>query len=185
VTFDPAQLETLAAVVERLRAAGEAEGPDPEHEIIGPESAPRERLQPVRSAAAPPPRAVASGTGDRIQQALKGTRDERAAILRDMNSKAVHQYVLRNPGLQLDEVTAMAKNATFSSEFLNAIAERQEWASRPEIALALVRNPKTPIPVAVRLLASVSANDLRQLAKDGHTRAPIQQAARKRLAGTG
>ena len=116
----------------------------------------------------------------KIALALHGNKDERAAILRDLN-KLFHPYVLRNPNLQLDEVLAMAKMTTLSAEVLKTIAERREWMARPEIALALVRNPKCPAPVAVKLLGNVSPADLRQLAKDTKTRPAIQQAARKKI----
>lgn len=118
----------------------------------------------------------------RISLALRGARDERTAILRD-NVPQLHGYVLRNPGLQLDEVTAIAKMRTVTPQLLQQIADRREWAQRPEIAIALVRNPKTPVGVAVRLLEHVTAADLRQLAKDTNTRTPIQHAARRKVIG--
>lgn len=117
---------------------------------------------------------------EKIQIALHGSKDERGMVLRDIN-KTVHPYVLRNPNLGLDEVVAMAKMATVSPELLKQIAERREWVTRPEIAIALVRNPKMPAPLAIRLLDHVSPSDLRQLAKDTRTRPPIQQAARKKV----
>ncbi|MBI2395728.1 MAG: hypothetical protein HYV09_39550 [Deltaproteobacteria bacterium] len=139
---------------------------DPEHSIV---------------TAATRPSSESAG-GDRVTQALRGSRDERMAILRE-NNPALHAHVLRNPGLQLDEVSAFAKLRTVTPEFLKQIADRREWAQRPEIAIALVRNPKTPVNVAIKLLDFVGAAELRQLAKDQHTRAPIQQAARKKVIG--
>ena len=70
-----------------------------------------------------------------------------------------------------------------SPDLLLALANRREWASRPEVAVALARNPKLPPMIAVRLLEYVSAQDLRFLAKDPHARPPIQQAARKKVLG--
>ena len=120
----------------------------------------------------------------KIQQALHGNRDDRARILRDTN-RLLHPYVLRNPQLGLDEVLAMAKMSTLSPDMLGNIAAEPDWAQRPDIAIALVRNPKTPTPAAVRLLDHVSAADIRQLAKDTRTRPAVQQAARKKLFGSG
>lgn len=128
------------------------------------------------------PGASGPGEADKINRALRGSRDERAAILREANP-SLHSHVLRNPGLQLDELAAFAKLRTVTPEFLKQIADRREWAQRPEIALALVRNPKTPVNVAIKLLDYVGAAELRQLAKDTHTRTPIQHAARKKVLG--
>jgi len=118
----------------------------------------------------------------KVTVALRGNRDERGALLRE-NNPALHAHVLKNPGVQLDEIAAFAKLRTVTPEFLKLIADRREWAQRPEIALALVRNPKTPVNVALRLLDYVGVAELRQLAKDQHTRTPIQQAARKKVVG--
>lgn len=128
------------------------------------------------------PRNVALEAAQKMILALRGDRDDRAASLRE-NNPALHSQVLKNPGLQLDEVAAIAKMRTVTPDLLKQIADRREWAQRPEIAISLVRNPKTPIPVAVRLLDHVPATELRQLAKDQHTRSAIQHAARKKVIG--
>jgi hypothetical protein len=117
---------------------------------------------------------------DRIQLALRGDREQRLAILRDRH-RAVHVYVLRNPGLTFDEIVAIARMPTVAPEVLTQIAERREWGQKPDVAMALIRNPATPTPVAVRLIDFVSETDLRLLAKDTRTREPIQRAARKKL----
>jgi hypothetical protein len=190
LAFDGAALEAIAPLVEAARAAGEAEGDEPAHGLgdaprePAPEAAaPSERLATSRAAREPmdlQKRLSQMTSQEKIQLALKGSRDERQAILRDVN-KTVHAHVLKNPSIQLDEVSQMAKMSTVSPDLLAAIAQRREWAGRPEIASALVRNPKTPIPTAIKLLENLSLNELRILAKDSHTRAPIQAAARKRL----
>jgi hypothetical protein len=164
VTF-PSSPE-LAELVAAARASSIAGGPS-EH-AWGDEEA---------SAAA-----AFKGAQGKIAHALRGNRDERTTILREGNP-TLQGYVLRNPSLQLDEVAAMAKMRTVTPELLKQIADKREWASRPEIAVALVRNPKTPVGIAIRLLDHVPPAELRQLAKDQHTRAPIQQAARKKVVG--
>jgi hypothetical protein len=118
----------------------------------------------------------------KVTLALRGSRDDRMAILRE-NNPTLHSHVLKNPGLQLDELSAIAKMRTVTPELLKQIADRREWAQRPEIAIALVRNPKTPVNVAIKLLDYVGAPELRQLAKDQHARTPIQHAARKKVVG--
>jgi hypothetical protein len=119
-------------------------------------------------------------TLEKIQRALKGDRDERMAVLRDIN-RTLHVHVLRNPGITIDEIATMAKMTTISVDALRQIADRKEWGQRPEIAIALVRNPTVPPPVAIRLLDHVSQAELRQLAKDSRTREPIQKAARRKV----
>lgn len=139
---------------------------------------------PAPEAATPPARSAAahaeSTAAQKIQLALTGNRDERTAVLRDVN-KSAHVHVLRNPGLQADEVLGIAKMTNVSPDLLLGIANRREWAGRPEIAVALIRNPKIPPVTAVKLLDYVTPDQLRQLAKDPHARPPVQAAARKRV----
>jgi hypothetical protein len=174
VAFDPAP---LAAAVAAARAGRQAP--------VAPVAAVAAAALVATEASKPGLRPAASpgiDTASKINQALHGNKDDRMRIIRDLN-KMLHGYVLRNPGLGLDEVLAMAKNSTLAPDLLGNIADRREWAQRPDIAIALVRNPKTPVAAAIRLLEFVSAGDLRQLAKDTHTRPAVQQAARKKVIG--
>ena len=138
-----------------------------------------------------------AGAGDGVQQnsarqllaqlspsqkmslALKAGRAERHHLLRD-NNKVLHAYVLRNPHLGLDEVQAAAKLNSLSPEALKAIGDHPEWGQNSVICAALVRNPKTPMAIALRLLPRVPLNDLRAIAK-GAGRQQVVLAARKLL----
>ena len=139
-----------------------------------------------------------AGAGDGVQQnsarqllaqlspsqkmslALKAGRAERHHLLRD-NNKVLHAYVLRNPRIGIDEVQAAAKLNSLSPEALKAIGDHPEWGQNSVICAALVRNPKTPMAIALRLLPRVPLNDLRAIAK-GAGRQQIVLAARKLLA---
>jgi hypothetical protein len=123
-----------------------------------------------------------ASVAQKSQIALHGDRTQRMAILRDTN-KTLHGYVLRNPNLQLEEVSWIARQATMSAEVLTQIANRREWIAKPEIVASLVRNPKTPIPLAVKLLELVAPAELRLLAKQTNVRDAVQRAARKKLLG--
>ncbi len=161
----------LLAAVEEARGAGESAGDPPIHSVISGE----QRAEPAESA-------NPSGPAARIHAALHGNKEERTRILRG-GDRRLHHYVLRNPGLGIDEVTSIAKMATVTPDLLKVIAERPEWIGRPEIALALVRNPKTPTPLAIRMLKHVSSAELRRLAKSNSARMQILRAARKMVVG--
>ena len=160
----PAALDELAA---RLRE------PEPEPEA---EAAAGEGLQ-QNSARQRIAQLTAS---QKMALALSGGREERHHLLRD-NNKVLHAYVLRNPHLGLDEVQAAAKLNSLSPEALKAIGDHPEWGQNSVICAALVRNPKTPMAIALRLLPRVPLNDLRAIAK-GAGRQQIVLAARKLLA---
>ena len=176
VELDPSALEPL---VEAARRQPAGPGDPPRHERIEEAAAepPRTLGVPVNETAS-----TAALQAHKIQLALHGDKNQRMAILREQN-RMLHGYVLRNPKLQLDEVVFVARMATVSAETLAFIANRREWAERPEVAIALVRNPKTPVPLAVRMLDHVATSELRNLAKLPSVRDAIQRAARKKILG--
>lgn len=136
------------------------------------------------TAAAPQPKQAEELTNaQKIQLALHGNRDQRNAILRDRN-RVLHSYVLKNPGINVDDVLSIAKNPQMGAEVFKLIAERQDWFQRPQIAVALARNPKVPGEIAVRALAFVAPDALRQIAKGTGAPPHVVQAARKRVLGS-
>jgi len=149
-----------------------------------PRGAPARHERVDRTTAAPPTRTQPEEptNAQKIQLALHGNRDERNAILRDRN-RMLHAYVLKNPGLTVDDVLAIAKNPQMGPELFKQIAERPDWLQRSQIALALARNPKCPTDVAVRALAFVPPDALRQIAKGTGAPPLVVQAARKRVLG--
>lgn len=131
-----------------------------------------------------PPATVAAllerlGPTQKMRLALSGSREERLALLRDIN-KMLHLYVLKNPRIQLDEVQFAARSSNLAPEALKFIAEHVEWGQNPQVCAALVRNPKTPMDTALRVLDRVPESELRNLARGGG-RAPLVQAARRKL----
>lgn len=162
----------LAALAARLRppATGGAPAGTPaeEPEADGPAGPLSERLKGLNAA-------------QKMALALSGTREERFALLRDVN-KTLHVYVLKNPRIGLDEVAWAAKQPTLSPDALKVIAENREWAGNAGVTIALVRNPKTPLPLALRLLERMPMSEIRALAKGG-AREQIVHAARRKVNG--
>ncbi len=195
VTFEAKALEPLADAVAAARALGDEPGADTEHSWVAvvPPIAPypaadesdddSEEAEVQRKLRAVPELAVdrvRNATGpEKMQLALRGGRDERMLLMRE-NNPQLHQFVLKNPSLGVDEVLAIAKLRTVAPDILKQISERREW-QRADIALALIRNPKTPVGIAVKLLDHIAISDVRAIAKDTRTRVPIQSAARKKV----
>jgi hypothetical protein len=143
---------------------------------VVPEDATDESEKPTRPTAEEPTRA------QKIHLALHGSRDQRNAMLRDRD-RGLHAFVLKNPGITVDDVLAIAKNAQFGAEMFKQISERSDWFQRPAIALALARNPKVPAEIAIRALSYVTPDALRQIAKGTGALPHVVQAARKKVIG--
>jgi len=172
---DRARLQAFAQSVQAGTAAPAAEAA-PAEESIAEEPAPEEHEVPGTTGA----RLRGLTVAEKMSLALSGSREERTYLLRDTN-KALHLYVLRNPRIGLDEVLYAAKLSTLAPDAIKFIAEHKEWGLNPSVCAAIARNPKTPVPLVLRILPRVPLQDIRAIAK-GTGRAPIVQAARKILA---
>lgn len=174
----------VAAVVPGVGVAVMFSGVPPELAHLGeaPAAAAPEEEEPEDHAFHPLSERMKKMTvNEKMQLALTGTRDERLAIFRDTN-KSLHLFALKNPRIGLDEVQTAAKAANTSPDALKFIAEHREWGANTAIAACLVRNPKTPMPLAMRALDKVIPSDLKAIAKGG-ARDQLVHAARKKLAG--
>src|SRR5207253_2442129 len=91
---------------------------------------------------------AALNVAQRMSLAMKGTREERAVLIRDPN-KIVGVAVLSSPKLTESEVESIAKMANVSDEILRMIGFSRAWTKNYAVVHALVRNPKTPLAMSM------------------------------------
>ncbi|MBI4483688.1 MAG: hypothetical protein HY652_12465 [Acidobacteria bacterium] len=103
--------------------------------------------------------------GERMKVAGIGSREERMILVRDTN-RLVSTAVLKSPKITDRDVEIIATFRNVSEEVLREIGNNREWTSSYSISLNLVRNPKTPIGVSMRLIQRLTTKDLRLLQKD-------------------
>lgn len=116
----------------------------------------------------------------RMHLAAHGDRAARLLLAKDPN-KTIQSFLLQNPHITLEEVRYLAGSRQASPDALQVIAGHREWSQNPGIVAALVRNPKTPLGCAVRLLDRLGEQELRRLAKSGDVPRGVQLAARKKV----
>jgi len=116
----------------------------------------------------------------RLQRATKGTREERAILIRD-NNRMIAVAVLSSPKLSESEVESIAKMANVSDEILRIISRTRSWMKNYAIAAALVRNPKTPLAVSMNLLGRLNDKDLRMLSTNRNIPEVLRTTARKKI----
>jgi TusA-related sulfurtransferase len=119
--------------------------------------------------------------GERIQLALRGSRDIRSILIRDPN-KGVMLTVLENHRITDSEIEIIAKQKTSHEEALRAIANKREWLKNYSIVLALVTNPKTPIPIAMKHVLSIRTKDLALIEKNKNVSEGVRSVAKRLIA---
>jgi hypothetical protein len=125
-------------------------------------------------------RLVMMGVADKMKAAMKGTREERAVLIRDPN-RLVSVSVLSSPKLTGAEVEAFAKTGNVSEEVLRMIGTNRAWTKNYGVVAALTKNPKTPLGVSLNLVQRLTERDLKALAMDRNLQEPLKLAVRRRL----
>jgi hypothetical protein len=115
---------------------------------------------------------------DRIKLAMRGSREQRAVLVRDTN-RLVASAVLSSPRLTDTEVEACARMGNVAEEVLRAIATTRKWVRNYGVVAALVRNPKTPAAVSMPMVSRLNERDLRMLSVDRNVPEALRIAARK------
>jgi hypothetical protein len=115
---------------------------------------------------------------ERMKLAMKGTRAQRAVLIRDSN-KLVSSAVLSSPKLTDSEVEAFAKMANVSEEVLRIIANNRAWTKKYSVLSALARNPKTPPAISMQMVPRLNDRDMKSLSIDRNVPEAVRLIARK------
>jgi hypothetical protein len=119
----------------------------------------------------------------KVQAAMKGTREMRAILIRDPN-KMVSLAVLSCPKVTETEVESFARMGSVSEDVLRTIGQTRAWVKSYNVVLALVRNSKSPLALTLVLLNRLNESDVRRLSIDRNIPEPLRIAARRKLVPT-
>jgi hypothetical protein len=125
-------------------------------------------------------RIAAMTVAQRLTLATKGSREERAILIRDPN-KIVAAAVLSSPKVTETEVESIARMANVSEDVLRIISMNRAWMKNYPVALALVKNPKTPVAISMNLLARLNERDLKMISTDRNVADLLRITARKKI----
>jgi hypothetical protein len=115
---------------------------------------------------------------ERMKFAMKGTREQRAQLIRDSN-RMVAAAVLSSPKLTEAEVEAFTKMGNVSEEVLRIVGTNRSWLKNYGVVLGLVKNPKTPPGISMQLINRLSERDVKMLAVDRNVPEALRLIARK------
>ncbi len=114
----------------------------------------------------------------KVALAIKGNKEARAILVRDTN-RVVASSAIRNPRVTEQEVVSAAQSRSVCDEVIRIIAASKEMARGYAVKLALVNNPKTPLPVAMRMLTLLRANDVKNIAKSRNVSSAVANQAKR------
>lgn len=118
--------------------------------------------------------------GEKIKLALRGNKDARTILIRDVN-KLIRRFVLQNPRITDGEVIGVCRNRSADDELLRIIAVKREWIRNYQVRHALVQNPRTPLTIAIKHVVSLDERDLRQLSRSKNVPQAVAAQCRRLL----
>jgi hypothetical protein len=125
-------------------------------------------------------RIVKMSIAEKIKLATKGNKEARGYLLRDSN-KLVAVAAVRSPKITDPEVLAIANSRQALDDVLRVVYSNREWMKIYPVKLALVKNPKVPLPIAMKFMGTLRESEVKELARDKNIPSGIQMLARKAM----
>ena len=124
--------------------------------------------------------AMVMGIGEKIKMALTGDKEWRAILVKDTN-KLVSAGVIKNPRITDGEILTLLKVGVQNDEIIRLICANKDWIKNYMIRKALVICPKTPLPNALRYLATLTEKDIAVFAKSKNISSVLSTQAKRIL----
>ena len=115
---------------------------------------------------------------EKVITALKGSREERAILIRDPN-RIVAAAVLGSPRMTETEIESFAGMKSISDDILRHIGTSKEWTKRYGVIANLVRNPRTPLAISIGMVSRLNPRDIKSVAVDKNVPEVIRKQAQK------
>lgn len=125
-------------------------------------------------------RILRMSVAEKIKLATQGNKEARGLLLRDSN-RLVAVAVIRSPRITEGEVLMCASNRAMHDDVLRVIYNNRDWTKDYRIKLALVKNPKVPMALAMRFLSTLRDSDVKEIARDRNVPSGIAMQAKKTL----
>lgn len=185
---EPAQANSATAAAPAVQPESEPQPqPDAAPAPAASNEIPAETIQKMRAAEAASRERISAlqkigrlGVSQRIQLAMKGSKEERFILVRD-GSKLVSQAVLQSPKLTDPEVETFASMKNVQEGVLREIARNHKFIKNYGVIRNLVSNPKCPLDLSLSLMNHLMVNDLKSLSTNKNIADTLRKLALKRF----
>lgn len=117
-------------------------------------------------------------TGQKIKAALTEDAQTRSFLIRDPN-RLVALAVLGSPKITEAEVEGIAGMKNVSDEVLRRIGTNRDWTKKYTVISSLVKNPRTPLPIAMGFVSRLQPRDIKALSVDRNVPEAIRKSAQR------
>jgi hypothetical protein len=114
---------------------------------------------------------------EKIKLATLGNKEARTILVRDSN-KLVCLAAATSPRITDGEILGLANSRVVNADVLRYIYSNRDFLKTYAIKVALVKNPKVPLPTALKLMQVLHEKDIRDLSRDRNVPHTIQAQAK-------
>jgi hypothetical protein len=122
-------------------------------------------------------RVMKMSVSQKIKLATLGNREARTILLRDSN-KLVSMAAVTSPRITDGEILGLANSRTVNADVLRYIYNNRDFTKTYAIKASLVKNPKVPLPTALKMMFTLQEKDIKELARDRNVPQTIQSQAK-------
>jgi hypothetical protein len=122
-------------------------------------------------------RILKMSVSEKIKLATLGNKEARTILLRDSN-KLVCMAAATSPRVTDGEILGLANSRTAQADVLRYIYSNREFTKVYSVKSALVKNPKVPLPIALKMMFTLQEKDIKELARDRNVPQTIQSQAK-------
>ncbi|HET7823968.1 MAG TPA: hypothetical protein VFK90_01490 [Anaeromyxobacter sp.] len=122
-------------------------------------------------------RVAKMSVSEKIKLATLGNKEARTLLLRDSN-KLVCMAAATSPRITDGEILSISNSRTVNSDVLRYIYSNREFLKTYAIKISLVKNPKVPLPTALKMMVTLQDKDIKELARDRNVPQTIQAQAK-------
>jgi hypothetical protein len=122
-------------------------------------------------------RVLKMSVSEKIKLATLGNKEARTLLLRDSN-KLVCMAAATSPRITDGEILGLANSRVVNADVLRYIYSSREFLKTYAIKMAIVKNPKVPLPTALKLLLTLQEKDIKELSRDRNVPQTIQAQAK-------
>ncbi len=113
-----------------------------------------------------------------MRLAMIGPSMLRSVLLRSRKS-AISMAAIKSPKVTEADAAKYAGNLSLGEEVIRYIATRREWTKNYSVKAALIKNPKCPMPSAMKLMPFLRERDLTNLTRSKNIPSALRAQARK------
>jgi hypothetical protein len=122
-------------------------------------------------------RIMKMSVSEKIKLATLGNKEARTILLRDSN-KLVSMAAATSPRITDGEIISLSNSRTVNADVLRYIYSNREFTKTYAIKISLVKNPKVPLPTALKMMYTLQEKDIKELARDRNVPQTIQAQAK-------